>query len=121
MEAAAQLDCCARIPGLLGEPLDERAALDDEVRALQRDRGSAAISEKLKAADFVEHATFGSATQKIAHVRCDDERSLGMVERFNAFEDANGHSLASKQRRGKQTCCGATDDGDCLSLSGCSR
>ena len=99
LKAAPELDLRAGLLRLRGKALDQRAAFDDQVGMIQRDRGGAAIGEKLEAANFVDDAVFGGAAQKRAHAVRHDQRPRLGFERFDALEDAHGKSAPRQQKR----------------------
>ena len=99
LKTAAELDFRTSLLRLRRKPLDQGAAFDDEIGMIQRNRGGAAIGEKFEAANFVEHAIFGSAAQKRAHAVRHNQRPRLGFERFDALEDPHGKSPPRQQER----------------------
>ena len=68
---------------------------------LQRDGSGAAISKEFKVPDFINNAFLGGAPEKSQHSICDDQSALFGLQRFDAFEHADGDTLARQQGSGK--------------------
>ena len=86
MKAAAEFHAGSGFAGFIGEPLNQGAALDDEIGILQWECGKATVGEKFETADFVDNAVLGGRAEKRTHAMRDDERSLGVLEILDALE-----------------------------------
>ena len=89
VKAPAEIDLRASLLRLRGEPLNQRAAFDDEIGMIQRDGGGAAVGEKLEAADFIEDAALGGFSQKGTHAMRHDQGARFGFERFDPLKDAH--------------------------------
>ena len=117
MKAAAELDARASFACFVREALDQRTALDDQVRVFQRESGEAAVGEKFEAANFVHDAVFGGGAEKRAHAVRDDQRAFGGLEIFDALEYADRNAFASEKRSGEKARGGAADNGYARSIA----
>jgi hypothetical protein len=100
--------------GLRGEGANQARAFDDQIRAIERDGGGAAIGEHLEAINFVDDGRFSLRAEQIAHAVGDDECARGGIELLGLLEELNAQAAAREKRSGEETGGGTAYDSDAL-------
>ena len=79
------------------------AALDDQVRAIERNEGLSAVGEKFKFTDFVDDGALANLAQQRAHVAGDNQSARCGIKLFGPLKDLHRTSRSRKKRRSKET------------------